>query len=340
MNRIHASILTAALAGTLTLSGCGRGKDSAAPAAGTKAVAVSVAAVERRTTPRAIEVPGTVRPVDRATLAAKVMGTVDSVSITLGQRVQRGEVLLRISAAEIDARVAQAEARLEQVTRDYERERGLLAEGASTEAVVRSLESEQRAARAGVNEARTMLSYTQIVAPFDGVISARPVNEGDLASPGVRLVEIEGMTRLRVETEVPESLGTIAPGTPITIRAAGIEIPGTLAEISAAADAQSRTVFAKIDLPAGAPVRSGQFARASFPAGETESLIVPASAITVFGQMERAFVVENGRASLRIVRTGARRGDGVEILAGVHPGEQVITTVPADLRDGQPVEIR
>jgi len=340
MTRLHSITLTAALAGTLALSGCERAEKTAVVAPAGKPVAVSVAAVERRTTPRVIEVPGTVRPVDRATLAAKVMGTVDSVAITLGQRVTRGEVLLRLSAAEIDARVAQAEARYEQVTRDYEREKGLLADGASTEAVVRSLESEQRAARAGVNEARTMLSYTQIVAPFDGVISARPVNEGDLASPGVRLVEIEGTDKLRVETEVPESLGTIAPGTPVAIRVAGIEIPGTLAEISASADAQSRTVFAKIDLPTGAAVRSGQFARASFPAGETEALIVPASAITVFGQMERAFVVEDGRASLRLVRTGARRGDGVEILAGVHLGEQVITTIPADLRDGQPVEIR
>ena len=340
MNRLHALTLTIALAAFVALSGCSRGKDSAVAAPEAKPIAVSIAAVERRTTPRVIEVPGTVRPVDRATLAAKVMGTVDSVSITLGQRVKRGEVLLRLSAAEIDARVAQAEARLEQVSRDYEREKGLLADGASTEAVVRSLESEQRAARAGVNEARTMLSYTQIVAPFDGVISARPVNEGDLASPGVRLVEIEGTDKLRVETEVPESLGTISPGTSVVVRVAGIEIPGTLAEISAAADSQSRTVFAKIDLPPGAPVRSGQFARASFPAGETESLVVPASAITVFGQMERAFVVENGRASLRLVRTGATRGDAVEILAGLHLGELVITTIPADLRDGQPVEIR
>jgi RND family efflux transporter MFP subunit len=341
MTRLPSITLAAALTTAVAFSGCGRARQHATTAPAGKPMPVAVAAVERRATPRSIEVPGTIRPVDRATLASKVMGTVESVSITLGQRVKRGEVLLRISAAEIDARVAQAEARLEQVSRDFERERGLLAEGASTEAAVRSLESERRAAAAGVAEARTMLSYTQITAPFDGVISARPVNEGDLATPGVRLVEIEGTGRLRVETEVPESLGTIAPGTPVSVRVAGsIEILGTLAEISGAADAQSRTVFAKIDLPAGAPARSGQFARASFPAGETESLIVPATAITLFGQMERAFVVEDGRATLRLVRTGARHGDGIEVLAGLRLGEKVITPIPAELRDGQPVEIR
>lgn len=325
----------------LAASGCGRGHDrAAAPAPAGQPVAVQVATVERRTTPRTIEVPGTVRPVDRATLAAKVMGTVDSVAITLGQRVRRGDVLLRISAAEIDARVTQAEARLEQVTRDFEREKGLLAEGASTEASVRSLESERRAAEAGVAEARTMLSYTQITAPFDGVISARPVNEGDLATPGVRLVEIEGTGRLRVETEVPESLGTIAPGTPVRVTAAGIEIAGTLAEISAAADAQSRTVFAKIDLPADAKVRSGQFARASFPAGQGEVLVVPAAAISPFGQMERVFVMEDGHAALRLVRTGARHGELIEVLAGLDAGEVVVSPVPTGLRDGQAVEVR
>ncbi len=338
MTRTHALILSLLLA--LPLLGCGREAPSVPAGPAGPKVDVAAAVVERRTTPRTVEVPGTIRPVDHATLASKVMGTVEGVSITLGQRVTRGDVLLRISAAEIDARVAQAEARLEQVTRDYERERGLFAEGASTDAVVRSLESEQRAARAGVTEARTMLGYTQITAPFDGVISARPVNEGDLASPGVPLVEIEGTGRLRVETEVPESLGLIAPGTPVEIRVAGQAFTGTLAEISGTADSQSRTVFAKIDLPADVPVRSGQFVRASFPAGESESLVIPASAITLFGQMERVFVVENGRATLRLVRTGARRGDLVEVLAGLADGERVITSVPADLRDGQPVEVR
>ena len=335
------------LLGSLTLgfalaaTGCSRGPADHAPASDPgPRVQVSVARVERLTTPRTIEVPGTVRPVDRATLAAKVMGTVDRVTITLGQRVARGDVLLTISAAEIEARVAQAEARLEQVTRDYEREKGLLADGASTDAAVRSLESEQRAARAGVSEARTMLSYTQITAPFDGVIAARFVNEGDLATPGFRLLEIEGLGRLRVETEVPESLGAIEPGTPVEVRVAGSELLGTLAEISAAADAQSRTVFAKIDLPAGAQVRSGQFARARFPAGEGEILAVPASAISTLGQMERVFVVHDGRVSLRLVRTGARRADHVEVLAGLAVGDPVVTSAPVGLRDGQPVDIR
>lgn len=329
--------LTFALA---ALTGCGRDHDRSAGVADEAKISVALAAVERHTSPRTIEVPGTVRPVDRATLAAKVMGTVDTVAVTLGQRVKRGEVILRLSAAEIDARVAQAEARLEQITRDYEREKGLLADGASTEASVRTLESEQRAAQAAMEEARTMLSYTQITAPFDGVISARPVNEGDLATPGVRLAEIEGTGRLRVETEVPESLGTIAPGTPVRIRVAGRDFSGTLAEISAAADAQSRTVFAKIDLPADAPVRSGQFARASFPAGESEVLVVPARAIATFGQMERVFVVENGRAALRLVRTGASHGALIEVLSGLEAGERVVSEIPPELRDGQAVEVR
>jgi RND family efflux transporter MFP subunit len=119
-----------------------------------------------------------------------------------------------------------------------------------------------------------------------------------------------------------------------------LEFPGRVAEISPALDAVSRTFLAKIDLPAGAAVRSGQFARVAWPAGEGTSLVVPATAVTTFGQMERVFVIADAKVAMRLVKTGARHGDEIEILSGLVAGERVVADGPATLRDGQPVEVK
>ncbi len=322
----------------LALAGCSRERPSE-PALPT--VAVRTAEVLAVTEALSIELPGTVRAVERAALAPKVTGAVESLPVVLGQSVKAGDVLVRISANEIGARLAQAEASLGQARRDLQRETSLLAKNASAAETVRGLEDRVRLMEATVAEARTMLGYTVITAPFDGVIARRFVNEGDLATAGSPLLEIENPVRQRVEVEVPESLAGIPVGASALIRIGETELPGRVAEVSPALDPVARTLLAKIDLPARAAVRSGQFARVAWPAGEGRALVVPANAVTPFGQMERVFVVAGGKAVLRLVKTGARRGEQIEILAGLSAGEQIATgPAAANLRDGQPVEVK
>lgn len=331
-------LLVSPLALALLVAGCGR-KEHAATAA-LPAVLVRSATVQNVTEIRRLELPGTVRAVERAALAPKVMGTIKDIPVALGQVVKRGEVLLTISAHEIDAKLAQAEAGLGQAKRDLERETGLLAKGASAAETVRSTEDRVRLMQATVDEARTMLTYTKITAPFDGVITRRFVNEGDLAAPGIPLLEMENPSAQRVEVEVPDGMAVVAVGASAPVRVGDLELPGRVAEISPALDPVSRTFLAKIDLPAGAAVRSGQFARVGWPAGEGTALVIPATAVTNFGQMERVFVVAEGRATLRLVKTGARHGDQVEVLAGLTVGERVVADGAAPLRDGQSVEVK
>ncbi|OAM89777.1 efflux RND transporter periplasmic adaptor subunit [Termitidicoccus mucosus] len=329
-------VLAAGLA--LTLAGCSRERP---PAPALPTAAVRTAEVLAVTEARSIELPGTVRAVERAALAPKVTGAVESLPVVLGQPVRAGDVLARISANEMGARLAQAEANLGQARRDLERETGLLAKNITAAETVRNLEDRVRLMEATVAEARAMLGYTVITAPFDGVIARRFVNEGDFATAGSPLLEIENPARQRVEVEVPESLAAIPVGAAALIRAGETELPGRVAEISPALDPVARTLLAKIDLPVRAAVRSGQFARVAWPAGEGRALVVPASSVTPFGQMERVFVVAGGKAVLRLVKTGARRGGQIEILAGLAAGEQVVTgPAAASLRDGQPVEVK
>ncbi len=325
-------------------AGCSQHAAPDAPGAALPSVRASLARVEAVAAPLLTEVKGTVRPTPRAQLAAKVMGTISELPVTLGQRVAAGDLLLKLSATEITARVAQAQAQLNVAQRDLARERDLLAKGASTQDIVHGLQDRLALTQALVREAETMLGYTEIRAPFAGVISSKTVDAGDLAAPGQPLVGLDGLDAFQIDTIVPDSLaGALSLGQKlaVTIPSTGRSFDGSIAEISPAADSAARAVLIKVAVPAGLEVRSGQFARVLLPGSSARTLVIPASSVSLSGQMERVFVAgPDQRAVLRLVRTGATRGDRVEILAGLDAGESVVVAPPATLRDGQPLEVR
>ena len=113
---------------------------------------------------------------------------------------------------------------------------------------------------------------------------------------------------------------------------------GTVAEISPAADPASRTVRVKVDLPEAAGMRAGQFGRLAVPVGEATFLCVPPPALVQRGQLEILFVAADGKAQMRLVRSGKQTAQGIEILAGLAPGETVVVEGAGSLRDGQPLQ--
>ncbi len=342
MNSTRLFLFSTALA---LFAGCSRHAEKSSSSASTlPTVQVRAVTVRAENSPLVTEVTGTIRPLQRAQLAARVMGAIEEIPVTLGQRVRRGDILVKIAAGEISARLAQARSQLNSARRDLERERALLTKGASTTETVKNLDDRVVTTEAQVNEAEVLLGYAVVLAPFDGVVARKPANAGDLASPGVTLIELDGTTAFEVEAGVPEAAGaSLAVGTPVAVEipSAKLMFTGKVAEVSSAADALARTIAVKIAVPEGAAVRSGQFARIEIPGELRRTFRVPASAVTSFGQMERIFVIiENNRAALRLVKTGAVREGHVEILAGIAEGDRVIVTPPPGLRDGQPVEMQ
>lgn len=328
----------------LALAGCSRHDPAPVAAANLPPLPATLAVVRAEQVPVLTEVTGTIRPVQRASIAAKVMGTIDGLSAILGQRVAAGDVLVRISAGEISARVLQARAQLNQAERDLARERDLLGKGASTADIVHNLEDRLAMTQAMMREAETMLGYATIRAPFDGVVSRKIANAGDLAAPGMPLLELEATTGFQIEAGLPDSLAarlSVGESVHAEVPAAGASFTAALVELSSAADPAARTVPAKFSVPTGAAVRSGQFARLQLQGRPVPALLAPAAAVSRVGQLERVFVVgSDNRAILRLVKTGAVRGDVVEILSGVAAGERLVLNPPADLREGQPVEAR
>ncbi len=306
-------------------------------------VRVQVFNVRIEMLPSRLETSGTVRAVRRAAIAAKVSGQIDNLAVTLGQPVHAGDVLLHISGTELSARAAQTSAQLAQVQRELARERTLLAAGASTTDAVQAQEDRLAQTQAALREAESMINYTTVRAPFDGVVAKKFVEAGDFASPGQPLLQLDGRNAFEIEVGLPDTFASavsVGASLDVEIPTISVHFSGAVAELSSAADSTARDVTAKITVPAGTVVRPGQFARVFVPGTPGAVLLAPVVAVSPFGQMERVFVVGAGnRASLRLVKTSALRGDRIEIVSGIEAGERVVVAPPAALRDGQPLEI-
>ncbi len=331
-------------AGVLILSGCGKPREGhPAPGVALPAAPVRIQTVEVRNLPVVEEVVGTVRPRLRATLEAKLSGRIDKLPVALGQPVKRGELVGRLDTPEIKARFDQAEASLQQAERDWKRVSSLFNQHAATRADFDAADSRYLVAKAAVAEARAMLDYVEIVAPFDGVVTRKWVDVGDLALPGKALVDLEDPTTLQFEADVPEALiSRIHRDTPMPLRVDSVagDLTGTVAEVAPSADAASRTFRVKVNLPENPALKSGQFGRLQVPVGESACVSVPASAIVQRGQMEIVFTVEEQRAKLHLVKSGRRIGPRTEILSGLDEKDSVVVEGAAQLVDGQPVEVK
>jgi RND family efflux transporter MFP subunit len=337
------------MAALVALAGCKGGHEEKA-ALQLPVARVSVQGVAEKGIGSQLEVAGTVQAVERALIAPRVSGQIVQLPVGLGSRVRKGELLVKINVAELSAQVLQARVRLEQVRRNLAREEKLQQQEASTPETVRALRDQARIAEAALQEVTTMMEYATITAPFAGTITRKIASVGDLASPGVVLLEMENDQLLQVVAQVPErAILQVRQGDilPVTVPVAGVTVHGTVAEISLAADPVSRTARVKIDLEPGVDLRSGQFARVTLMGVEEKSLLVSERAVQPFGQMERVFLVEEAGqtagaakiARLRLVRTGARYDGQVEILAGLTAGDRVVVGGGERVQDGQPLEV-
>ncbi len=325
---------------SLVFVGCGQKSERAAPPS-LPAASVRVQVVESKQRVATEEVVGTVRAKLRSVIEAKVSGKLEQLLVVPGQQVKAGEVLAVVDAREVQARYDQAVALRQQAEADLKRLTTLFEQKILSAAEFDNAQAKARVAVAGVAEAQTMLDYTKVTAPFAGVITRKHADVGDLATPGKPLLDMEDSTALRLEADVPEAVVgklTLGDKLPVRISALEKEIDGVVSEIAPAADPNSRTFLVKLDLPGTPGLRAGQFGRVAMPVGETAALRVPVSAVIQRGQMELVFIVVDGKAQLRIVKTGKRLGAEVELVSGVAAGEKVVVEGVAGLVDGQPVK--
>jgi len=216
------------------------------------------------------------------------------------------------------------------------------AEVAALRAKGSQVQSRIEAARAEIARAQVTQSFTEITAPFSGLVTVKHADVGAMAAPGTPLLTLEDNQHYRLEVSVPESQGTgirLGQALPVSVDATGLSTRATVGEIVPAADPSTRTIQVRLDLPASARLRSGLFGRAWIPVGRRVALRVPQAAVIERGQLQGVYVVgADAIARFRLIRTGAAQPGTFEVLSGLTPGEQIIVAGLEQVKDGVRIE--
>ncbi|MCJ8500304.1 efflux RND transporter periplasmic adaptor subunit [Desulfatitalea alkaliphila] len=212
-----------------------------------------------------------------------------------------------------------------------------------TEAMVAAARSRVQQAEAALRQADVARGDARVMAPYDGRVVNKMVEEGDMASPGTPLLTVEQEGLYCADLVLPERhIQAVREGMAATVVVPAldnIEVEGTVGRIVPAADARSRSFEIKVAMPEGLDLKTGMFARVRIPLGGTGVLLVPESAVRQEGQLTGIFVVDEEMvARFRLVRIGTRYGDRVEVISGLGEGQRYVTEAPPTLRDGMRVE--
>jgi RND family efflux transporter MFP subunit len=348
--------LTALALLTLTAFACGGPHEEAARAPQTPVtVQTTVAALEE--VPAAFEATGSVEPWSRVAPGTKIMGRIQEVLVREGDRVKKSQRLALIEKRDLEAALQQsraavrmAEAKLENARVHYERMVELHGRGSVTDknledalAGFRTAEAALEQARANQAAARVTLSYAEIRSPVDGWVTAKLVEAGDMASPGMPMFHVEDLSRVKVAVAIPESevVGLVEEDhARVRVDVLDAEWEATVDRIIPAGDPASRTFQVQLELPnEDGRLKSGMFARVMFSRGARQALLVPATSVVERGQLIGLFVVDaDGHARLRWVRLGKPVADRVEVLSGLAPGDRFVVSPPPTFADGTPVQ--
>lgn len=276
-----------------------------------------------------------------ADVATRMSGTVRTVHVALGARVAAGDPLVSLDAVDVGARVEAARAAVRLAETTHGRIERLAADGAASRQELDRTEAALAAARAALAEAQAQDAYAVVRAPFAGVVTAKRVEAGDLASPGVPLVTVVDPATLEITADLPAHLaGRLREGGQVEVEVAGIEGVRTarVTRVVPAVSGAARS-FRVEAVPADglAGTYPGAYARLGVPAEGAPARWIPADAVVERGQLTGIFVVEGDVLRLRWVRLGARRAGAVELLSGPGGDVRLVRRPGPALIDGTPV---
>ncbi len=283
---------------------------------------------------------GTIEAVSRGTVSAQTSGRVAEVLYDVNDFVPADAVIIRLHATEQRASLEQAQASLKEATAReaeaqtrYARILGLYRDQAASKSQLDAATAERdaavarlAAARAALEAAREGVSYTEVRAPYAGVVTERHVEIGEAVRPGTPLMSGLSLQYLRVAVDLPQSVVERVR----RLRKAAVYMNGTriAAEnvtIFPQAAPQSNTFRARIDLPENAAdLYPGMLVKVGFVVGETSQLLIPASTLVERGEVTAVYALdEEDRVTLRQVRLGNRVDDRVTVLAGLIEGDRI-----------------
>lgn len=283
--------------------------------------------VETREVPLTLPAEAVLEATQQAVVATQVSGRIVEVRVEAGQRVTKGQLLMRIDAREAAENVAAARAQFAQAEANFQRTQNLFKQKFVSQAALDAAEAQLKSARAQAGAAGAGASHATVTAPIAGIVAARHAELGDLAMPGKPLVSVFDPRGLRAVANVPQYKLRAAQ----QAKAAKVEFPesrrwqdGARIEILPTIDAQSHTATARVYLSDAEGLVPGMAARVHFVTGTARKLTVPPSAILRRGEISAVYVLKDGKPALRQVRLGEAVGDGeIEVLSGLASGDTI-----------------
>jgi RND family efflux transporter MFP subunit len=281
---------------------------------------------------------------DQARAAEAAAGAAEQY-LTVATSEQAAAVAERKLATVSHSRIASLHERRSATTQELDEAEARLstavARAESASARVAQANAQLAAARAAADAATTTESFGLVKAPFDGLVTERLTDPGNLASPGMPLLRLDSTGAPHVDVRVDEArVRYVREGDRVEVRfeegaGASRAVEGIATEIARAVTADERAFMVEVSLPGNSTPRTGTFARVRFRGASREALVIPATTIRHQGQLSTVFVVEDGVAHLRLLQTGYVSADGVEVLAGLNGGEVIVNAPPPELTDGR-----
>ena len=315
-------------------------------------------------TSNTIQVSGEIVSKETAMISTRVMGFITSIKVKAGDQVKRGQLLVTISNGDIQAKRAQAqamvneaEAALKDAQKDYERFAELYKQNSASAKEFEnatlhynSVKAKAEAARQMKNEAEVMLTYTNLTAPFDGVIIQKNIDAGSMANPGMPILMMEQVSDFQVNASVSEAdIASIKVGAEVNVlvKSTGKNFSGKIATISPSSQFNGGQYEIKVDISdrKNTGLYSGMYVNVTVPvdikSSVSNNVLVPVSAILYKDQLTGLFTTtENNTALLRWVRLGNISGDHVEVLSGLRSDEKYILQSEGKLYNGAPIRIK
>ncbi|MCJ7466363.1 MAG: efflux RND transporter periplasmic adaptor subunit [Maribacter sp.] len=329
----------------------------------TTIIPVHVSTVIENNNSRFLTASGKLEAKNSADLSTRMMGFVNGIYAQVGDKVKKGQLLLSINNTDLQAKRAQVEASITEATaaftnakKDHDRFQNLFAENSASPKEMDDVTAHFEMAKARLeaanqmkNEINAQFSYANITAPFDGVITNKVIDLGDLANPGMPLLSMESPGNFQVIAMVPENeISKIRSGSDVTvlIKSLGTSVTGKVTEVSSSAKNTGGQYLVKAVLDkTDAKILSGMFATVQFPIAQQSKavsmILIPQSALVENGSLKGVYTIsDQNRALLRWLRLGKIYGDQVEVLSGLSSEEQYIVSADGKLFNGAKVSIQ
>lgn len=324
------------------LAGCGDEKkeekkeEAAIPVETAKVVAGPIDAAYRGT--------ATLEAEDEATVNAKTGGVIEQILVEEGDRVRAGQVLARMETDKLKLEVARARATRENLEEAFKRNESVYQRNLVSREAYEKTKSELDVARAAYDIASLALRESEIKAPFDGVVSLRHIKVGNQIQPGSPAFRVTRMDRLQAQIFVPErDIHKLARGQSATLSVdawPGKPFAGEILRVNPVVDAQTGTVKVTVAMKPEPQLKPGMFGRIEIRYDRKDNAVLVAKdAIITEDAATSVFVVADGKARRRGVKLGYSDAQNYEVLEGLKPGEQVVTTGQTNLKDDARIEV-